>query len=104
MLSKKEAPTTGPNGQPKGSQYRDPHGGGGKPAVAPKKFWSQNISSMQLEACMRAQAKLPEPSASPWAHIKESQNVTMMLAEAGSYAQAWHNVLTTINCAFNMWL
>jgi hypothetical protein len=43
---------------------------------------------MQPEACMKAQAKFHEPSGSPWSHIEGSQNVTMMLAKAGSYAQA----------------
>jgi hypothetical protein len=43
---------------------------------------------------MRAHAKLHEPLGSPRSHIERSQNETMMLAEAGSYAQAWHNVHT----------
>jgi hypothetical protein len=59
---------------------------------------------MQPEACMRAQAKLHEPSASPWGHIEGSQNVSVMLAEAGSYAQAWHNVHSASSCSYNMWL
>jgi hypothetical protein len=59
---------------------------------------------MQPEACMRARAKLHEPSASQWAHIEGSQNVSVMLAEASSYAQAWHNVHTASSCSYNMWL
>jgi hypothetical protein len=41
---------------------------------------------MQPEACIRALAKLIEPSASRLSHIEGSQNVTMMLVDAGSYA------------------
>jgi hypothetical protein len=59
---------------------------------------------MDLEACLRAHAKLIEPSASSWGHIEGSQNVSMMLSKAGSYAQTWHNVHTANTCAFNKWL
>jgi hypothetical protein len=59
---------------------------------------------MQLGACMRAQANLHEPSSTPRGHIEGSQNVSMMLAEAGSYAQAWHNVYSASSCSYNMWL
>jgi hypothetical protein len=59
---------------------------------------------MEPEACLRAQAKLIEPSASSWGHIEGSQNVSMMLSKAGSYAQAWHNVHTACSCAYKMWL
>jgi hypothetical protein len=41
-VTKKNAPTTGPNGQPRGSRYRDPLGGGKKPTVDEKKFDLQN--------------------------------------------------------------
>jgi hypothetical protein len=41
---------------------------------------------MEPEACLRAHAKLIEPSASSWGHIEGSQNVSMMLSKAGSYA------------------
>jgi hypothetical protein len=41
---------------------------------------------MEPEACLGAQAKLIEPSASSWGHIEGSQNVSMMLSKAGSYA------------------
>jgi hypothetical protein len=59
---------------------------------------------MEPKACLRAQAKIIEPSASSWSHIEGSQNVSMMLSEAGSYAQAWHNVHTASTCAFYTWL
>jgi hypothetical protein len=59
---------------------------------------------MQPEACMRAQAKLHEPSARPWGHIEGSQNVSVMLAKAGPYAQACHNVHTASTWAYNKWL
>jgi hypothetical protein len=59
---------------------------------------------MEPEACLIAQAKLIEPSASSWGHIEGSQNVSMMLSKAGSYAQAWHDVHTASTSAFNMWL
>jgi hypothetical protein len=59
---------------------------------------------MELEACLRAQAKLIEPSASSWGHIEGSKNVSMMFSKAGSYAQAWHNVHTASSCACKMWL
>jgi hypothetical protein len=57
---------------------------------------------MQPEACMRAQAKLHEPLASPLGHIEGSQNGSVMLAEAISYAQAWHNVHSASSCSYNM--
>jgi hypothetical protein len=50
-IIKKRIPTAGPIGQPRWSRYRDPHGGGKKPAVASTNFdhktsapWSQRLA------------------------------------------------------------
>jgi hypothetical protein len=62
-----------------GASVPRPSWGWGRASCSLNKSWSQNLSSMEPEACLRAQTKLFE-------------------------GQAWHNVHTARTRAYNTWL